>query len=397
MATKTNLSKTVRENLPFIIASNGGSMNKKELRDTYVIHEGCDSEYDFGSINNKSRWSRLRSAIHSQCPKLIKMGILYQPSKGKFDLVQGASIASSFVPFLNGQSAPVVSAPVVVEPVVEETVEVEPVVEPMVEPVVEVSVANPAVIEAHIDTETQELVENVGGSQDWRKPLDEVEDGYITSTLPSSVQVSTTTLEPVVEVEETEPVVEVEETQEEVEFVEAPVEPVEAQEVVEPTLEVEMPVEDDMEVEEEKVDEQPSYDIKALRRRASFDPWEKALKGGKITGRYEVYRDQDARNIVLTQKGREDYVVIPVDVDIDSLREIEPKYAKFAEMAISNFNDQIHHKDGCHLICKALLSCVNKCQHTDDFGGFVEDCLNPFCPLQNIWGGVSIYVNPQDA
>ena len=68
----------------------------------------------------------------------------------------------------------------------------------MVEPVVEVTVKNPAVIEAHIDTETQELVENVGGSRDWRKPLDEVEDGYITS----NVEISTTTLDPVVEVQE---------------------------------------------------------------------------------------------------------------------------------------------------------------------------------------------------
>ena len=253
-------------------------------------------------------------------------------------------------------------------------------------------------IEAHIDTETQELVENVGGSRDYRKPLDQVEDGYITSTLPSSVQVSTTTLEPV-EVEEAEPVVEVEE-----EVEDTPVEPVEVQEVVEPTLEVEMPVEDNLDLFEEEDQEeeetQPSYDLRELRKNASFDPLKITLKKG-ATGSYEVYRDMDARMIVLTQKGREDYVMIPVDVDqdrLDALNEIDNRYAPFALKAVADFDSERHHKDGCKRIVKALVSCTHNCEHTDDFGGFAEACPKPLdCPLQSIWGGVAIYVNPQDA
>ena len=259
---------------------------------------------------------------------------------------------------------------------------------------VEVSVANPAVIEAHIDTETQELVENVGGSRDWRKPLDQVEDGYITSSVPSSVQVSTTTLEPVVE-----------ETQEEV--VEAPVEPVEVEEVVEATPVVETPVEDDLDLfdedaeeeTQEEEDQQPSYDLKELRKSASFDPLSLTMKG--VKGSYEVYRDMDARNIVLTQKGREDYVIVPVDVDqdrLDALNEVDARYARFALKSVEIFDTASHHKDGCTPIVKALISCTNNCDHTDDFGGLVEPCMKPLdCPLQSIWGGVAIYVNPQDA
>ena len=266
------------------------------------------------------------------------------------------------------------------EPVVETTLEVEETVE--VETMIEVSVSNPAVIEAHIDTETQELVENVGGSKDYRKPLDQVEDGYITS----SVQVSTTTLEPVVEEEVEQPVVEVEND---------PVEPVEVQEVVEPTLEIEMPVEDNTEVGEDEVDNQPSYDLKDLRRSASFDPLTITLQG--IKGSYEVYRDMEARMVVLTQKGREDYVMIPVDVDLERLEGIDPRYAKFAKQAITDFTNEDNHKVGCTRMCKALLSCCHKCQHTDDFGGLVEFCIDPNCPLQNIWGERAIYVNPQDS
>ena len=388
---KTNLSKTVRENLPLIIASHGSPMNKKELRDAYVSHEGCASEYDFGSINNKSRWSKLRSAIHSQCPKLIKMGILHQPAKGKFDLVQGASIASSFVPFLNGQSAPVVVATPVVEPtppVVEET------------PVVEVE-ETPVVAPVEPVAEVEETVE----------PMVEV-------SVPSSVQVSTTTLEPVAVVEETEPVAEV---QEEVE--DAPVEPVEVEEEVEATPVNETLVEDeidlfgkeeeetqeeetqeeetqeDNEETQEEEDEQPSYDLKELRKSASFDPLSLTLKG--VTGSYEVYRDMDARNIVLTQKGREDYVIVPVDVDqerVDALNEVDARYARYALKSVGIFDTATNHKDGCTPIVKALISCTNNCDHTDDFGGLVEPCMNPLdCPLQSIWGGVAIYVNPQDA
>lgn len=45
----------------------------------------------------------------------------------------------------------------------------------------DVHVDNNAVIEAYVDVESQELVEDIGGSKLWRKSLSEVEDGYILS------------------------------------------------------------------------------------------------------------------------------------------------------------------------------------------------------------------------
>ena len=404
MATKTNLSKTVRENIPFILASNNGAMNKKDLRDAYVAHEGCSDEHDFGTINNKSKWSRLRSAIHSQTPKLIKMGILYQPAKGKFDVVQGATTSSAFVPFLKGQSAPVVEQPPVeaeVEPVQEvavvETVETAP-VEVVEQPTqIEVEVDNPAVIEAHIDTTTNELVENIGGSQDWRNPLDEVEDGYITSNVPSSVQVSTTTLETV-------------EVQEEV--VEASVEPEEVVEVVEATPVEETVVEDQEDdlfeveppLEVELLDDQdvqPSYNLQELRKSVSFDPCNVVLSND-VSGQYEVYRDIELRNIVLTQKGRDDYEVISMDVDLERISNIPTngeKYARYAKKAIEAFDQAKNHKEGCLLVVKSVISCCEVCNHTDDFGGFVEPCMasDRTCVLKSVWADGATYVNPQDS
>ena len=303
-----------------------------------------------------------------------KVGVKYYPLG--FDL--------STIPTTKAKKAKAKKVATVVETVVEPTLEVE-------ETLIEVEVDNPAVIEAHIDTETQELVENVGGSKDYRISLDKVEDGYITS----SVQVSTTTLEPVAEQE-----------QEPVEVEVAPVEPVEVQEVVEPTLEIELPVEGNMETQEVEKDTQPSYDLRELRKSASFDPIEMTLN--EVKGSYEVYRDIAARNIVLTQKKREDYVIIPVDIDqdrLDALNQIDGRYTRYALKAVRLFETEKNHKDGCLFHVKALISCTHKCDHTDDFGGLVEPCMKPLdCPLQSIWGGVAIYVNklyhkynPQDS
>ena len=155
-----------------------------------------------------------------------------------------------------------------------------------------------------------------------------------------------------------------------------------------------MPVEDDMEVEEEEDDDQPRYDLKELRKKASFDPLTITLRG--VTGSYEVYRDLEERNIVLTQKGREDYVIIPVDVSSERLKELkalDERFSNFARGAIKVFGDAGNHKEGCVPVVKALISCTSICHHTDDFGGLAEPCPKADeCPLQSIWGGQAIYV-----
>lgn len=372
---KNGLLTNITANIPYIMNVLGGQdIPKKDILTKYFNLEGVQGEADFGGTKDKYGRYPFGCTFATALTKLKKAGVISIPSRSVYTLEDASSVPSEFT--------------LMKTPVVQETTQ---------EDMVEVSVSNPAVIEAHIDTTTNELVENVGGSQDWRKPLDEVEDGYITSSVPSSVQVSTTTLEPVVD--EAEPVVE--ETQEEVEFVEAPVEPVEVQEVVEVAPVAETPLEDDLDIFDDEIEEtqevethQPSYDLKTLRKSASFDPLTITIKG--VTGSYEVYRDMDARNIVLTQKGREDYVIVPVDVDLERLEGIDPRYAKYAMGATKIFETSANHKDGCVYVIKALISCTDKCSHTDDFGGLVERCVNPHCPLLNIWGGVAIYVNPNE-
>ena len=213
------------------------------------------------------------------------------------------------------------------------------------------------------------------------------------------MQVSTTTLEPVVEVEETPVAEQVEETPVAEQVEETPVEQVEetpveqVEEVVDCEYEA---VEDDLDLFEECEANEPvvvhKYDIKALRQSASFDPLSITIRG--VTGEYEVYRDMENRNIVLTQVDREDYEVIPVDVDHDHLKSIDPRLSTYASQAISDFEKAGNHKEGCTKVVRALVSCLIKCQHTDDFGGLVEECINPVCPLKTIWSGGATNVNP---
>jgi hypothetical protein len=73
-----------------------------------------------------------------------------------------------------------------VEEQIEEEVSLEPVVD-IHDGVLEVSVDSPVVIEAHIDIESQTLVENIGGSKDIETPLNEVEDGYILTNTQGAV------------------------------------------------------------------------------------------------------------------------------------------------------------------------------------------------------------------
>ena len=374
---------TIKSNLPFVMNTLGRSdIAKKDILAKYLQLEGLTHISEFGGQQDKhGRWP-FGMMFDTGLSNLKKAGVLSSPKRSVYSLEDESLILGSFIKLSSPIPTPTPTP--TPTPVVEETPT--PVVEETPTPVVEVSVQNSAVIEAHIDINTQELVENVGGSKDYRKPLDQVEDGYITSTLPSSVQVSTTTLETVVE-----------DVDQPVEVEVASVEPVEVQEVVEPTLEVELPVEDNIETQE---DTQPMYDIRELRKSASFDPVTINLKD-KAEGSYEVYRDMEARNIVLTQKGRHDYVKIPVDVDqdrLDALNELDPRYAPYALRALNDFDSDQHHKDGCQKIVIALISCVHNCDHTDDFGGLVEPCPKPHaCVLQSIWGEGAIYVNPQDS
>jgi hypothetical protein len=291
-------------------------------------------------------------------------------------------------------------APVAVEEtVVEETQEI--VVE---ETHVAVEVDNPAVIEAHIDTTTNELVENVGGSRDYRKPLDKVEDGYITS---SSVQVSTTTLEPttrpnLLNLKPTvcaDPVIE---------------EPIIEEPIIEEPI-IEEPVIEESVVDEPLVDEDSltpiaveefdaliedtttTYDLKDLRGEFDPCPFSATVSGVQVKKKYLSYRDKEARKWIVSQPGREDLLVIPVDLSEDHLLTLNEKCLGWAQKAKRQFEQSPNHKMGSDVIIRALSFCVHRCSHTDDFGGFVDECTESHCPIHNIWKEGSTHVNPSDS
>lgn len=68
----------------------------------------------------------------------------------------------------------------------EEAISSDPVVD-INDGILEVSVDSPVIIEAHIDIESQTLVENAGGSKDIETPLSEVEEGYILSNTQGAI------------------------------------------------------------------------------------------------------------------------------------------------------------------------------------------------------------------
>ena len=398
----------IKSNIPFVMDTLGRSdLAKKDIITKYLQLEGFTDESEFGKPADKHGRYPFGMTFATCLQNLKKMGAISSPKRGVYSLEDESLILPAFISHKSTptKSTPTKSPTPTVEPqneVLKVATTVEPVVEdtPTVEATpttVEVSVNNPSVIEAHIDTSTNELVENVGGSQDWRKPLDEVEDGYITSNVPSSVQVSTTTLETV-------------EVQEEV--VEASVEPEEVVEVVEATPVEETVVEDQEDdlfeveppLEVELLDDQdvqPSYNLQELRKSVSFDPCNVVLQNN-VSGQYEVYRDIELRNIVLTQKGRDDYEVISMDVDLERISNIPTngeKYALYAKKAIEAFDQAKNHKEGCLLVVKSVISCCKVCNHTDDFGGFVEPCMasDRTCVLKSVWADGATYVNPQDS
>ena len=200
-----------------------------------------------------------------------------------------------------------------------------------------------------------------------------VEDEVEVEQNPSSVQVSTSTLS------DTQPTSEV-------------------RDAVEETTST---LEDMFELEGVDTEDEPkaiTYNIKELRKKASFDPFsfKGKLEGELITGEYEVYRDLENLNLVVTQKGREDYVIVPMDVQVDdeemSEKEIQ-KYQAHADKALAEFKTKPNHKLGASMVVKSVTACCHRCQHTDAFAGLVEGCTKP-CPVPRIWGEGAIYVDP---
>lgn len=302
----------------------------------------------FGLIKS-GKWTIVEQRVYDLMGSMRRKGEVLQIHKAYYPL--GTDPTTIQAPPPKSRKTKKAPAKVEVAPEVEETPEVEVEVAPEVE------------VE-----ETPEVV---------------VEETPEVETSTGAVKEITSTLLPVDDTPEA-----VEETSQET---------LETQEVVEDSPEVEVAPEDDQEVlfedDQENLDsplsddEEARYDLKALRN--EFDPHKLTLKGG-ATGEFLVYRDKELRNWVVTQKNREDYLIVPVDVNPS-----RADFAKYAKIARDEFDNALNHKKGSNILIRALVSCKPSCQHTDDFAGFVEECGNPDCPT-HIWKDNVIYVNPND-
>tara|TARA_Y100001970_G_scaffold286594_1_gene409141 strand:- start:1463 stop:2641 length:1179 start_codon:yes stop_codon:yes gene_type:complete len=390
MAKKNGLSKKIAANIPFIMDQLGRKdIPKNNIMSKYFDLEGVQGEEAFGG--EKDKYGRLPFGMlfASTLTKLKKNGTISSPKRSVYTLVDDSSIPTEFLSALSGNvvstpaPAPVVeepveeAAPVEATPIVEEssndpgieitdTVDVTPLETAQVE-TIPVEVANPAVIEAHIDTTTNELVENVGGSKDYRKSLDNVDDGYITSNV---VETTSTIETPVVE-------------------------SVESSNVVETTSTIEID-EDLLSDLDGLVDEQPTgYDVKQLLKDNAFDPVEFSYttKTGQTKElSYLFYPDFENLKLVMAQPNREDYVI--VNMDCGNIQHNNEKMKKIANVIAKEFRAGTNAINATEMFVRCIASCAKHCHHDDEFYGFVEACLNPTCPITTIFYKDAIHVQP---
>lgn len=395
MAKKNGLSKKIAANIPFIMDQLGrNDIPKNNIMDKYFDLEGVQGEEAFGG--EKDKYGRLPFGMlfASTLTKLKKNGTISSPKRSVYTLVDDSSIPTEFLSALSGNvvSTPA-PAPVVEEPVekaddpgieITDTVEVvsTPIdlgevdidnqgnvtpLETAQEETIPVEVANPAVIEAHIDTTTNELVENVGGSKDYRKSLDDVDDGYITSNV---VETTSTIETPVAESTGSSNVVE-----------------------TTSTIEIDDDLLSDL---DGLVDEQPTgYDVKQLLKDNAFDPVEfsYSTKTGQTKElSYLFYPDFENLKLVMAQANREDYVI--VNMDCGNIQHNNEKMQKIAKVIAKEFRAGTNAVNATDMFVKCIASCAKHCHHDDEFYGFVEACLNPTCPITAIFYKDAIHVQP---
>ncbi len=427
MAKKNGLSKKIANNIPFIMNELGrNDIPKNDIMSKYFDLEGVQGEEAFGG--EKDKYGRLPFGMlfASTLTKLKKNGTISSPKRSVYTLVDDSSIPPSFisrgdvaptptkvqkptqveitdsvettstpveptqdVEILSGQNGleieitdtiEVVSTPIDFGEVdIDNQGNVTP-LETSQEEIIEVSVSNPAVIEAHIDTTTNELVENVGGSKDFRKSLDDVEDGYIKSNV---VETTSTIETPVVETNSSSNVVETTST-------------------IETTPSVEDDLLDDFDLDDVNLDEPIRYDLKQLIKDNAFDPVEFSYttkSGHNVELEYLFYPDFENSNLVLTQANRDDYVIVNMDcanVNLDKIKneKAAQKIAKVAKTSTKEFKEGTNGVNSTNMFVKCIASCAKHCEHTDDYFGFMDECLNPSCPLHSIFSKDAIYVQP---
>ena len=407
MAKKNGLSKKIAANIPFIMDQLGrNDIPKNNIMSKYFDLEGVQGEEAFGG--EKDKYGRLPFGMlfASTLTKLKKNGTISSPKRSVYTLVDDSSIPTEFLSALSGN---VVSTPAPA-PVVEEPVEkadnegangetykrynttgfdmTDPSWKPHSSTLGEVSddnqgdvtpletaqeettpfeVANPAVIEAHIDTTTNELVENVGGSKDFRKSLDDVDDGYITSNV---VETTSTIETPVADSTESSNVVE-----------------------TTSTIEIDEDLLSDL---DGLVDEQPTgYDVKQLLKDNAFDPvdFSYTTKTGQTKElSYLFYPDFENLKLVMAQANREDYVI--VNMDCGNTQHSNEKMQRIAKVIDKEFRAGTNAINATEMFVKCIASCAKHCHHDDEFYGFVEACLNPTCPITAIFYKDAIHVQP---
>ena len=393
MAKKNGLSKKIASNIPFIMDQLGRvEIPKNDIMSKYFDLEGVQGEEAFGG--EKDKYGRLPFGMlfATALTKLKKNGTISSPKRSVYTLVDETAIPTEFLSALSGNVASTPApAPVIEEPEVLQgqngfEVEITDTIEVVSTPIdlgevdidnqgnvtpletaqegnIPVEVANPAVIEAHIDTTTNELVENVGGSKDFRKSLDDVDDGYIIET--------TSTIEtPVAESNESSNV-----------------------DITTSTIEITSS--DDL-LSDLVEDEQPTgYDVKHLLKDNAFDPvvFSYTTKAGQTKElSYLFYPDFENLKLVMAQANREDYVI--VNMDCGNISHSNEKMQKIAKVIAKEFRDGTNAVNATDMFVKCIASCAKHCHHEDEFYGFVEACINPTCPITSIFYKDAIHVQP---
>jgi hypothetical protein len=135
---------------------------------------------------------------------------------------------------------------------------------------------------------------------------------------------------------------------------------------------------------EEYLEEQPLHTLEhELMSTLEFHPLhlKYTLQSGEVVeGKFMVSRTPDA--FVITQKGRKDSVLVPVN----DLVSTDPEIQAFADTVKNDFDHAGSHKGAANRLLKMLLICGLKHEHEDPLAGFVAPCPD-LCPIQELWAG----------
>ena len=145
---------------------------------------------------------------------------------------------------------------------------------------------------------------------------------------------------------------------------------------------------DIVDAEEEEASEDHGIDFNQLNFE-KVDMEFTTKKGIKVKGSYRVHRNLKEQKLIIGSVV-DDTDFILLDFNRNDVDHPDERLSAFYSKMKHNFLNASNDKLGTGLVIKSLLLCIDLCEHTDQFGGLVENCMNEDCPVHHLWYGKAI-------